>query len=275
MKRMILAAALCCAVFPAAAQQADSSTRVYDLAEVERQPVPTNLDALRTALDATYPADKRAAGQGARVSVAFVLSPKGVPRELSVMQSTDAAFDSVTVAALTLLRFQPATVGGRPVAVRVEVPVEWRVGTQAPEPPSAAAAAAGEGDETAADGVRVYALSEVDEPPRPTNVGALRRELERLYPGSLRNLGIAGTVQVNFVVTEAGEVEDVLITRTTDLRFNVATIQAIGVLRFTPGRVDGRAVRTRVELPIQWEAEKPARPQNDGRSPAWRLPAEP
>lgn len=278
-KHLFLAAALCCAAVPGVAQQGGAPAgRVYELAEVEAQPVPTNLDALRSALNTTYPAEKRAAGQGARVSVAFVLHPDGVPRELRVMQSTDAAFDSATIAGVSLLRFTPATVGGQPVAVRVEVPVEWRLGAQAAAPPpSAPPAAAGgeEGEEVAADGVRVYPLDAVEEEPRPTNLTVLRNELFRLYPRTLRLAGIGGQVQVSFVVTEAGAVEDVLITRTSDVRFNLITLEAIRVLRFAPGRVNGHAVRTRVELPIVWSPEQPNRPYNDPRGPEWRLPPEP
>lgn len=264
MKHIILAAALCCAATAAAAQDAP---RVYELAEVETQPVPSNLEELRAALESTYPAEKRAAGQGARVSVAFVLGTDGVPRELNVTESTDAAFDSVTVAALGLLRFAPATAGGQPVAVRVEVPVEWEPRVEAA---TAAPADADAAPETS-DGVRVYKLEEVDPQPRPTNLPALRRELDRVYPPALRDARIEGVVQVRFVITESGEVAGAAVTSSTEPRLNAATLEAVRVLRFSPGRIGRRAVRTQVELPIRWRVA-----EDDGeRGPERREPGTP
>jgi protein TonB len=103
-----------------------------------------------------------------------------------------------------------------------------------------------------ADGVRVYALEEVDQAPHPTNIAALRQELERVYPSMLRDVSVKGVVQVAFVVSEQGEVGRAWVTSSSDPRINQATLQAIRVLRFRPGRVNGRAVPTRVLLPIHW-----------------------
>ncbi len=258
MTRVIFTAALLFATSLYA--QESAAPRVYELADVATQPVPANLETLRAALESTYPAEKQAAGQGATVSVAFVLGADGTPRDLTVMQSTDAAFDSATLAAMALLRFTPATVGGQPVAVRVEVPVQWE-----PAAPAEAQDGGLLADEAAAgmaatdsmgDGVRVYSLRDVDPQPRPTNLPALRRELERLYPPALRDAAISALVQVAFVITERGEVGRAWVTSSKDPRFNEATLQAIRVLRFRPGRVNGRAVRTRVELPIQWRVDR-------------------
>jgi TonB family protein len=258
MKRVVFTAAL---LFATSLHAQESAVpRVYELADVETRPVPTNLERLRAALESTYPAEKQAAGQGATVSVAFVLGADGTPRDLTVMQSTDAAFDSATLAAMALLRFTPATVGGQPVAVRVEVPVQWK-----PAAPAEAQTADFTGvgvteterePEIAPDGVRVYSLSEVDEMPRPTNLPALRRELKRVYPHELRDAAIRGLVQVSFVISEHGEVGTATVTSSNDPRFNEVTQQAIRVLRFRPGRLGGRAVRTRVELPIQWQVDR-------------------
>lgn len=260
MKRMILAAALCCAAAPALAQGAPPAARVYELAEVETRPVPSNVEVLRAALAATYPLEKRAAGQGARVSVSFVLDTDGVPGALDVIESTDAAFDAATLAGIALLRFTPARVGGQPVAVRVEVPVEWRLDEAAQEFASTSEAeAADAGVPESSDGVRVYALADVDEPPAPANLPVLQREMERLYPAALRNAGVQGQVQARFVITERGEVVGAAVTSSTDPRFNAVTLEAVRALRFRPGRVAGQAVRTQVELPIQWTVAPPSR----------------
>jgi TonB family protein len=212
--------------------------------------VPVNLEELRAALESTYPAEKQAAGQGATVSVAFVLGTDGVPRGVAVTGSTDAAFDSATVAAVSLLRFSPATIAGRPVTVRVEVPVEWEPDTSTPEPYAASHAAR---DAIAAGGKpSAHELSEVDLQPRPTNLSAFYRELSRVYPPDLRSAGVGATVHVRCVVTERGEVESASVTYSSDARFDAPTIEAVRILRFRPGQIGGHAVRTWVDLPIAW-----------------------
>ncbi len=249
---------------PALAAQVPADS-VYDLSAVETGPRPVNLGELRNALQRSYPPEKRAAGVGARVQVAFVLGSNGVPRNVAVRRSTDAAFDSVTMAAVSLLRFTPAQVGGKPVPVRLELPIQWMIAdddppagaatsasTSVPLAPNPRAAEARADSLAAMDLPRVYSLTEVDPQPRPTNSDALRRELLRRYPNDLHAAGAQATVQVRFVVTERGQVGPARVTHSTDPRFDAATLQAIKVLRFRPGRDRGQAVPTWVELPIFW-----------------------
>lgn len=238
----------------APAQAPADSVRVFELTEVEAQPRPTNVDELRAALNAGYPAAMRGQGRGARVSVVFVVGPDGVPRDLAVATSTDAGFDAATLAAVAVLRFTPATVAGAPVPVRVEVPVQWQpdappADSAASAPPPAAQAPAGE---PAPDGSPAYELRQVREQPRPRNVSMLRAELQRLYPQRLRQMGVRATVQVRFLITAEGEVASPRVTQSTNAEFDALTLEAIRVVRFTPGQVDGRPVNTWVELPIQW-----------------------
>jgi TonB family protein len=241
---------LALAALPATAQAPADSARVYALAEVEGPPRPTNVDELRAALDVAYPAELRAAGRGARVSVAFVVGADGVPRDFGVASSTDAAFDSATIATIAILRFTPATVGGSPVPVRVEVPVQWQ--PDAPPPPASAAAAQATSAETAPDGSVAYELTQVRERPRPRNESMLRAALQRDYPTRMRQMRVSATVHVRFLIDEEGRVVSPRVTRSTRAEFDAPTLEVIQVLQFTPGTIAGRPVKTWVELPIQW-----------------------
>jgi TonB family protein len=246
---------LALAAAPAAGQSlaAADSSRVYELADVEEIPRPENVPELRAALEAGYPPALRDAGRQGTVVVSLVVGPDGASRDMRVLSTTDAAFDSATLAAVGVLRFAPATLEGRAVPVRVELPIQWR----APAPPAQAAAASGQ---TASaprpapepDSVGGYELSEVEVQPRPTNVGALRAELESLYPPHLRRTNERGTVQVRFLIQANGTPSHPRITHSTHPGFDAVTLQAVRVLRFTPGRIGGEPVATWVELPIQW-----------------------
>ena len=250
---------LALSTLPAPAQAPADSARVYALTDVEAPPRPTNVDELRAALNAGYPAAMRGQGRGARVSVIFVVGADGAPRDLAVASSTDAAFDAATLAAVAVLRFTPATVRGTPVAVRVEVPVQWQPDAPAPadsttaaSPPTASRVPEAPAGEPAPDGSPVYELRQVRDQPRPRNPAMLRASLQRLYPDRLRQMGVRATVQVRFLIDEQGEVLSPRVTNSTNAEFDAVTMEAIRVLRFTPGMIEGRPVKTWVELPIQW-----------------------
>lgn len=260
MKPILAACALLFAALPAVGQEspAADSGRVYEPAELTAMPRVANAEALRAALRAGYPPELAAAGVEGTVSVSLVVNQAGEAEEIAVVESTNPAFDSVTVATVAGLRFRPAMVGGRPVRTRVRVPIRW----QLPEAPVAAAnppadfTGVGVGLRRAPrpDSSRTYKPRQVEVPPQPINMISVRAELVQRYPASLRGSGRRGTVHVRFRVNADGRPEHFEITRSSDARFNAPTLEAVRVLRFTPARVNGRAVAAWVELPIEWES---------------------
>lgn len=258
-----MAASAAAAQETAPAAPADSA-RVYELSEVERQPRPLNGAELRAALEARYPPAHHRAGRGGTVFVSLVVGEDGAVGRAEVLSSTDSAFDAPTLASLALLRFEPATVGGTPVATRVEIPVQW----QAPPPPKVDHA--GEGvvtDARVEGGERVYTMSEVvaqvptyelavvEEVPRPRNLAEFRRALQRQYPPELRAARIPGLVTVRFRVTAQGTTEGFILRGSTDPRFDQPTVEALRTLRFSPARINGGPVAVWVELPVQWSVD--------------------
>lgn len=131
MKILLLALVLLLAAMPAAAQKSRAATAqssgTYELREVTEIPRPLNLHDLREALETGYPPELRAARVGGRVEVRFRVDARGVPDDMTVIRSTDPAFDVPTIEALRKLRFTPGKVDGRPVPVWVVLPVEWNV----------------------------------------------------------------------------------------------------------------------------------------------------
>lgn len=231
------------AAAPVAAQQAPTdSARVYELTEVDVIPRPRNTKTFAQALQHGYPPHLRQAGVSGLVQVAFVVGADGEPRDVRVIRTSDPSFDAPSVQAVSLLRFAPAQLQGRPVAVRVEQPIIWRVGTDE----AADGAAATEGD----DGV--YELAEVTELPRPLNGADFQRALRREYPFARDHAPVGATVQVRFQVSEDGRVSVPEVMRSSDVRFNDATMRVVRVLRFRPAKVNGRPVKVWVEQPITW-----------------------
>jgi TonB family protein len=111
--------------------------------------------------------------------------------------------------------------------------------------------------------VLVLALSGVgitDARSQDTSPVPIKREHPR-YPFELRRAGISGTAIVEFVVTTKGKVADAFVIRSTHPDFGPAAVAAIMKWRFKPGKVGGRNVNTRLQIPITFALSK------DGKAP--------
>ncbi|HYR06919.1 MAG TPA: TonB family protein [Longimicrobium sp.] len=245
------------AAAPAVAQPVSPDAgRVYELNEVEVLPRPQNAAEFVAALQQAYPLPMRQAGVGGTVHVSFVLGPNGQPGDVRVLSTPDSSFEAPTVQAVSLLRFTPAQVQGRPVPVRVEQPITWRVDTAAVAVADESSAPASTDVLEVADvlegAAKVYELSEVEELPDILNVRDFQRALRSEHPRVDSHPGRQAEVQVRFRVHEDGSTSHATITRSTDQRFNTPTLRAVRVLRFRPARVEGRPVKVWVEQPISW-----------------------
>lgn len=101
----------------------------------------------------------------------------------------------------------------------------------------------------------VYDLASVEREPQLRNRDDVGRFLERNYPRSLRDSRVPGQVQVSFVIGTNGRVEpqSVQVQSSTHPAFEAPAIEAAERMRFTPAQADGRRVRVRVLLPIQFQ----------------------
>ncbi|HEX8318613.1 TonB family protein [Longimicrobium sp.] len=240
----ILVLFLVAAASPAAAQHstpaAADTARVYELADVQMQPSALNGDDLLAALDAAYPPHLRAAGTPGTVHVRLVIGADGVPRDVTVLSTTDTAFSAPTVAALGMLRFLPASLGDKPVAVRAVFPVNWSVAPDSPPPPPAAGAATAPADREPV----------AETQPELRNGGRIAQRMRELHP---RGAPRQGEVWVRLQITAEGTVTDVTMIRASDPVFVQPSLQLASEMRFYPAQVEGRgAVAVWVAIPITW-----------------------
>lgn len=101
----------------------------YELSAVEEQPRPTNLADLRRQLERNYPPLLRDARVTGTVQVRMRVTPDGTvdANSISITSSSHEQFNDPTIRSVQRLRFRPAKVNGRPVAVWVELPIQWQV----------------------------------------------------------------------------------------------------------------------------------------------------
>lgn len=226
--------------------------RVYDQESVTVLPRPLNVDEFAAALAHKYPGGVPDSGVVPSVHVRFIVDVNGVGREFTITTSTDSALHAPALAALSILRFAPAEVGGRPVNVRVELPIQWQVPAPAPKAPEVTAPPA-PGDDI------------VERMPMLLNEQSLRIAMNREYPEWLKAGEARGTVVVRMRVNTEGVPEQAVVTSSTNPGFNEASLRAVRLIRFRPAALNGRPVAVPVELPLQWEPWPASRGRNPPR----------
>jgi TonB family protein len=118
----------------------------------------------------------------------------------------------------------------------------------------------GTGTGTAAAGppTGTFSANLVDRAAALTNRDALPRLMTRLYPRSLADAQVEGSVHVQFVVDAQGRVDmsTVEVLSSTNALFSDATMQALREFRFRPARKGEHNVRMLTTIPIQWKLSR-------------------
>jgi protein TonB len=89
-----------------------------------------------------------------------------------------------------------------------------------------------------------FELSQLD------NVPIVRYQARPEYPYSLRQQGITGEVLVDFIVDSSGDVRNAAAVRSDNREFDDAACKAVSKWKFKPGRKNGHAVLTHMQVPI-------------------------
>jgi protein TonB len=99
-------------------------------------------------------------------------------------------------------------------------------------------------------GELVYASSALDSLPRTRLQGAPE------YPRSLKQAGVEGMVEVEFVVDESGRVRDARVVRASAPEFAAPTLAAVAHWRFEPGLRQGVPVNFRMRVPVVFDLKR-------------------
>ncbi len=93
-------------------------------------------------------------------------------------------------------------------------------------------------------GGQIFDPSMLDQQPVPTF------QPHPVYPYDMKKQGISGQVVVEFILNSEGNVQGAFAESSTQHEFEASAIQAVSKWRFKPGRRGGRAVNTRMQVPI-------------------------
>lgn len=204
-----------------------SPARVYGPSEVDEPPDIVLTPPLR------YPEG----GSDGVVVVRLVIDSAGNPEPQTVVvaQASDSVLAAWARVLVLKTLFRPARVRGRVVQALVDVPVDFSAASLPPVTLHVA------GD--------VYDLSALQERPHLVSSPALA------YPAPLLLSRTSGRVIVAAVIDTTGRVQNrtLRVVESSDARFNQAAKDYVAASRFTPGRIAGRAVRVRLELPVEFK----------------------
>lgn len=104
----------------------------------------------------------------------------------------------------------------------------------------------------AAQDDKVYQMSEVSNPPKLASATMAARLIQESYPEDLKRRGVGGMVELQFVVDAKGKVDpaSVEVMDATQTALGDAAKKVISRLDFSPGKMNGASVKTKVVLPI-------------------------
>jgi protein TonB len=103
--------------------------------EVAELPELINRSAVASEIGRVYPASLRDRGITGMVHLSFVVDVEGGTRDVRVLQSSSVDFTAASVLVVGKMRFRPARIGGRPVPVRVTLPIRFELATAPPPGP--------------------------------------------------------------------------------------------------------------------------------------------
>ena len=83
--------------------------------------------ALRASPDPDYSEEARKAKYQGTVVLWLVVGPDGHPRDMKVTRSLGMGLDQKALEAVRQWKFEPAMMGGKPVAVQISVEVNFRL----------------------------------------------------------------------------------------------------------------------------------------------------
>jgi protein TonB len=93
----------------------------------------------------------------------------------------------------------------------------------------------------------LFNLDQLDQKPEP------RVQAPPTYPYEMKRSGTEGTVVVGFICDSDGNVRDAYVASSTHREFDAPAVQAVSKWKFRPGKRGGKAVNTKMSVPIDFK----------------------
>jgi TonB family protein len=183
-------------------------------------------------------------GEAAWADASFVVDYLGRPLFAVTSASSNKAFGKAVIAMVEATEYNP----GKKGAYRTMSPASehYQYDGEASLDPEARRVLA----ELRKSQPSILAASELDERPK------VLKQVAPTYPRALKDDGLTGQAEIEFIVSRDGSVLFPKINSATHEDFGWAASVAVAQWRYQPPQKDGRAVEVRVVVPIVFTAQK-------------------
>ena len=242
----------------------DTTKVVYDVVEIQPSPA-GGMAGWNKYLSENlrYPPDAQRKGIEGTVIVAFVVNTDGTTTDIEILRSVGGGCDEEVIRIVQgSPKWTPGMQRGTPVRTRMRLPLRFMLGGTDPSRDStevslnAVPLPPTDGQDSTKENSAVF-FDLVDTPPSPVGgLAAWQRHLSEnlTYPTSARMRGIQGTVLVSFVVNTDGSIEGIELVQGIGGGCDEEAIHIIKISpRWTPGMINGKAVRTRMKIPVSFK----------------------
>ena len=240
----------------------DTTNAVYEVVEIQPSP-PGGMAGWNKYLmeNLRYPTIAQRKGIEGTVIVAFVVNTDGTTTDIQILRSVGGGCDEEVIRIVKgSPKWTPGMQRGTPVRTRMRLPLRFMLGGTDPSRDSTEVSlnavplpSATDGQDSSQEGAALF-FDVVDTPPSPVGgFEAWSRHLSEnlTYPTSARMKGIQGTVLVSFIVNTDGTIEGIELVQGIGGGCDEEAIRIIkSSPSWTPGMVKGKAVRTRMKIPI-------------------------
>ncbi len=243
----------------------DTTNVVYEVVEIQPSPA-GGMAGWNKYLSENlrYPPNAQRKGIEGTVIVAFVVNTDGTTTDIEILRSVGGGCDEEVIRIVKgSPKWTPGMQRGMPVRTRMRLPLRFMLGgtdtsrdstevslNAVPLPPAT------DGQDSSQEGAALF-FDLVDTPPSPVGgLGAWSRHLSEnlAYPTSARMKGIQGTVLVSFIVNTDGTIEAIELVQGIGGGCDEEAIRTIKISpNWMPGMIKGKAVRTRMKIPIRFK----------------------
>jgi TonB family protein len=239
----------------------DTTNVVYEVVEIQPSPA-GGMAGWNKYLSENlrYPPNAQRKGIEGTVIVAFVVNTDGTTTDIQILRSVGGGCDEEVIRIVQgSPKWTPGMQRGTPVRTRMRLPLRFMLGGTDPSRDStevslnAVPLPPTDGQDSTKENSAIF-FDLVDTPPSPVGgLAAWQRHLSEnlTYPTSARMRGIQGTVLVSFIVNTDGTIEGIELVQGIGGGCDEEAIRIIkSSPSWTPGMIKGKAVRTRMKIPI-------------------------
>lgn len=232
-----------------------------------------------------YPVEAQKKGVEGRVVVSFVVEKDGSLTEIKTVKSVDPLLDEEAVRVVSAMpKWEPGKQKGKPVRVKYNVPISFKLTGSATKTDGQAAPALSPADAPTAQSSSEERIFEVVEkmPEFPGGAKALMEYISYnvRYPKEAQESGEQGRVIVGFIVEKDGTISNARVVRSNSLvlvqvpkdggivtkvetaeesarhELETEALRVVNAMpKWTPGKQNGNAVRVRYTIPVTFRLQ--------------------